>query len=93
MYSGRPGPSGPTQDVVAEWVESKGGTLGCPICHHTNVTAELIETTPLNAEGSERVEAGRQLVQLECGNCAHVLHFNADKLGLSNRLGDSEPPR
>ncbi len=90
MYSGRPEPSGPMQDVVAQWAESKGGALLCPICRHTNFAAELVEATPLHAQGSEHLEGGRQLVQLECGNCAHVLHFNADKLGLSHPLGGGE---
>ena len=92
MYSGRPEPSGPMQDVVAQWVESKDGALRCPICRHPNFTAELVEAAPLNAQGSENFEGGRQLVQLECGNCAHVLHFNADKLGLSGPSG-GEPLR
>jgi hypothetical protein len=92
MYSGRPEPSGPMQDVVAQWVESKDCALRCPICRHTNFTAELVEAPPLNAQGSEHFEDGRQLVQLECGNCAHVLHFNAGKLGLSGPSG-GEPLR
>ena len=92
MYSGRPEPSGPMQDVVAQWVESKDGALRCPICRHTNFTAVLVEATPLHAQSSEHLGGGRQLVQLECGNCAHVLHFNADKLGLSGSTGGG-PPR
>ena len=87
MYSGRPEPSGPMQDVVARWVESKDGALRCPICRHTNFGAELVEATPSNAQGSEHLKGGRQLVQLECRNCAYVLHFNADKLGLSGPSG------
>jgi hypothetical protein len=87
MYSGRPEPSGPMQDVVARWVESKDGALRCPMCHHTTFSAELVESTPSSAQCSEHLESGRQLVQLECGDCAHVLHFNADKLGLSRPLG------
>jgi hypothetical protein len=92
MYSGRPEPSGPMQDVVAQWVGSKDGALRCPICRHTNFTAVLVEATPLHAQSSEHLVGGRQLVQLECGNCAHVLHFNADKLGLSGSTGGG-PPR
>lgn len=72
-----PGSHHPSAEEIERSVQSKGGTLNCPLCGHKEYAVE--EVTVLSAQmayGSHRV----QRAQLVCENCGNVLNFDLARL-------------
>lgn len=79
----QPGTSGSQESInarVRRWVEDRDGGLVCPICRHSDFGGRLISV--LDSRGRSSLGPGEQLVQLTCANCANVLHFDANRIGI-----------
>ena len=79
----QPGTSGPQESInarVRRWVGDHDGGLVCPICRRSDFGGRLISV--LDSRGRSSLGPGEQLVQLTCANCANVLHFDANRIGI-----------
>jgi hypothetical protein len=91
----QPGTSGSLESInarVRRWVEDHDGGLVCPICRHSDFGGTLISAV-LDSRGRSSLGPGEQLVQLTCANCANVLHFDANRIGIhpDNRVRFDQP--
>ena len=69
----------PSVEGIKGAVQSKGGTLACPVCGREEFTLE--EVSVLSAGMAEAYGARRRLrAQLVCENCGHVMNFDLAKL-------------
>ncbi len=76
-HGGRHAPVGGGDKASA--VQSKGGTLSCPVCGREEFT--LVEVTVLGSGMAEAYGTRRQQrAQMVCENCGHVLNFDLAKL-------------
>ena len=83
--------SHPTVEGIKEAVQSKGGSLACPVCGREEFT--LQEVTVLGAGmaegyGTRRVQRG----QLVCENCGCAVTLDLAKLGAAPAGGAAAGP-
>ena len=69
---------------LSAWTNSKGVNANCPACGRNNWSTGDIVTSPVFTKGGGISIGGPQIpmVQLICGNCAHVRLFAAVPIGL-----------
>jgi len=71
--------SHPSVEGIKETVQSKGGTLACPVCGREEFALE--EASVLGSGRSEEYGTSRlQRAQLVCESCGHVMNFDLAKL-------------
>jgi predicted nucleic-acid-binding Zn-ribbon protein len=69
----------PSVEGIKQAVQSKGGTLSCPVCGREEFT--LVEVTVLGSGMAEQYGTRRQQrAQMVCENCGHVMNFDLAKL-------------
>ena len=64
-------------EEIKQAIQSKGGTIACPVCGREDYTAEEV-----NVLSGHRTYGTHRLhrVQLVCENCGYVVNFDLAKL-------------
>lgn len=77
-----------SKQAVSEWLDSKVGTITCPVCRAQNdwIAGELVETKL--CEGNPEGTKVLPFVPVTCGNCANTLFFHAVHMGLLEEYGE-----
>lgn len=76
-------PLSPSQrQVLDEWMRSKA-IVFCPCCREDRWRLdEAAYVRALLEEGDEDLTEGGGVVKVRCGNCGHLLLFDAETLGI-----------
>ena len=69
---------------LIDWMRTKAVQAPCPACAADQMSpGDLVAETGVDAEGNIRYSGGLVLlVQIVCGNCGFVMHFDAKLIGL-----------
>ena len=67
-----------------QWLKShRKDSFSCPVCGQTNFQLQTtLGIVPLFGGGATVLGSGYPVVVMVCGNCAHMLFFNAIIAGL-----------
>ncbi|MDJ1481872.1 hypothetical protein QNI16_15330 [Cytophagaceae bacterium YF14B1] len=68
---------------VRSWIDSKTGSLTCPVCQSKSKSVEgMVAMFPVNTEKNVDMNFQMPVVIVACGNCGYIMPFSASKMGL-----------
>ena len=72
---------------LTDWMQAKAVQAPCPACAADQwAPGDLVAESGVDAKGNIRFSGGLVLlVQVVCGNCGCVMHFDAKLIGLIER--------
>ena len=72
----------PQRRVLEDWMRSKA-IVQCPACGDARLRfAEAAYVRALLEEGDADLTEGKGVVKVACGNCGHLLLFDAEAIGI-----------
>lgn len=67
-----------------QWIRQKAFNMRCPVCQGQSFGVDSVIAMTNSIDENTRINylSGLPLVPVTCGNCGHIMFFNAKQMGL-----------